>query len=621
MFGGFMGKILRVDLTSGKITAQDLPPEAVLRKYIGGFGLGLRFVYDECPPGVAATDPECPLTFFTGPLTGTRMPAATNLTCTTVNFDTGYTIGRSHTHGAFGIMLKRAGYDGLIVTGRAEKPVFLWISEDGVEIRDASSLWGQDSHDTEDLVKEAVRQPRASVAAIGPAGENLCAGAMICNDKNHSMSHSGPGGVMGAKKLKAIAVYGAKRVPVVDKEREKEIARRWIGDYTGGPMTAITIVANGGVGRMDYNQVMSKRFGGICALNLKEASLPGFMEDAKHKVTARPCPGCPVGCSYDVEILSGPHKGYICTLAGGGESVEGSGAMVGLTQSGTVFYLTDLYDRLGIEASTAGCTISMAFEAFERGLITRDDTDGLELKWGDANVVEKVIRKYVSREGFGDVLARGPKAAAEIIGGDAPDFAIHLKGSGMNLHDWRHRWGVFLGQVTGSSAGWTTPGADQRPDADAGFPEKQEPCVPEGKPQAARGTNVHKQINDSIGVCWFLTWARPGGIKESADAISAVTGWDYSLEEIREAGERIAHLERAFNIRRGLKPEDDYTVPPRMLEPPEDGAGKGKSIGPYLKGMINEYYRLMGWDEKTGKPWRSTLNRLGLEDVAKDLWD
>lgn len=620
MLGGYMGKVLRVDLTSGKVKELQLPPEDVLRKYIGGFGLGLKFAYDECPPGIDASDPDCPLTFFTGPLTGTRMPAATNLTCTTKNFDTGFTVGRSHTHGRFGILMKRAGYDGIIVTGRSGKPVFLWIHDGEAEIRDASAIWGRDSHESEDLVKEAIKQPEASVAAIGPAGENLCAGAMICNDRNHSMSHSGPGGVMGAKKLKAIAVYGTREVPVVNKELENEIARNWTANVNWGPMASINIVGKGGAGRLDYNKIMSERFGGLCALNMKTAVLPGFMEDAKHKVTPRPCPGCPVGCSYDVEILSGAHKGYIATLAGGGESMEGAAAMVGVIESGTVFYLTDLYDRLGIEGSSAGCAISVAFEAYEKGLISKADTDGLELNWGDANVVEEMVRRYVYRQGFGDILARGARAAAEIIGGDAPNFAVHVKGSGMNLHDWRHKWGVLFGQILGSSAGWTAPGADYRMDADAGFPEQQTPFSPKGRPEAARTTGINKHINDSIGVCWFVSWARPGGIKDSAAAISAVTGWDYSLEEILQAGERIANLERAFNIRHGLTPEDDYVVPKRLVEPPIDGLGKGKTIEPYLKGMVNEYYRLMGWDDKTGKPWRSTLRRLGLDDVARDLW-
>ena len=615
---GYIGKILRVDLTRMQIQEESLS-EDVLRKYIGGYGLGLKYVYDECPAGVDATDPDCPLTFFTGPLTGTSMPGATNLTCVTKNFDTGFTVGRAHTHGRFGINLKAAGYDGIVVTGRANTPVYLWVHNGIAEIRDAGKIWGRDTHETEDLIKNEVAYPAASVAAIGPAGENLCAGAMIENDKNHSMSHSGVGAVMGAKNLKAIAIYGNQKNSLADPERARSIAKQW-RDGTNFPGAITSIIAKGGIGRnsKNYGKWLTER-GGLSAFNFKGVPLDGFMEDAEHVVKPRPCPGCPVGCPYDIEIISGPHKGYTATLAGGG-GIEG-GAMMGITESGTVLYLTDLYDRLGIEESTASCAISMAFEAFERGLITVEDTDGLELKWGDVEVIEKLIRKYGHREGFGDVLAEGPKRAAEIIGGDALNFAVHVKGTGINLHDLRGYWGFLLGQIVGSGFSWMSPGADYRNDPDAGFPETTPGPSSKGKAKGVAKTGINKHIYDSIGVCWFLTLGRPSGLDLTAEALSAVTGWNWSKRELLECGERIANLERAYNLRHGLTSLDDHTnVSLRLLEAPRSGPGKDKTIAPYLVGMVNEYYRLMGWDEKTGKPLRRTLRRLGLEDIVKDLW-
>ena len=223
---GYMGKILEVDLSTGKITESELPPEDILRKYLGGFGLGLWMLYQKCPPGVAALDAENPMILLNGPLVNTHAPAPNNLTMTFKNPSTGFTAGRSHTHGFFGPNLRWAGYDGLIITGKSEKPVYLWINEGKTEIRDAAKIWGKDTHETEDLVKEEIGQPRASVATIGPAGENLCAGALIENDKNHSMAHGSTGTLMGSKKLKAIAVYGKRKpIPIADKAKEEEIGK------------------------------------------------------------------------------------------------------------------------------------------------------------------------------------------------------------------------------------------------------------------------------------------------------------------------------------------------------------------------------------------------------------
>jgi len=616
---GYTGKILRIDLNEMKGREEDLS-EDLLKKYIGGYGLGLKYVYDECPPGVDATDPDCPLAFFTGPLTGTIMPGATNLTCITKNFNTGFTIGRAHSHGGLGIHLKGAGYDGLIITGRAKNPVCIWIHDTITEIRDAGKIWGRDTHETEDLVKGEIAQPKASVAAIGPAGENLCAGALIENDKNHSMSKSGVGAVMGAKNLKAIAVYGTQVIPVANPDNAKIIATTWREGIIF-PGASANVISQGGIGRnsQNYGKWATEFGGGLSAFNFKGVTLPGFMGDTEYVVTPRPCPGCPIGCPYDVEIKSGPHKGHIATLAGGG-AIEG-GAMMGIAESGTVFYLIDLYDRLGIEESTASCAISMAFEAFETGLITVDDTDGLILNWGDGDVVEKLIRKYGYREGFGNILAEGPKRAAEIIGGDAPSFAVHVKGAGMNLHDWRGFWGFLLGQIVGSGAGWANPGTEYKIDADAGFPEKTPDPSPKGKPEQIARTGINKHIHDSTGICWFLTSGRTGGLDLAAEALSAVTGRNWSKGELLECGERIANLERAFNVRHGLTPEDDHThVSPRLLQLAPSGPGKGKTLAPYLVTMVNQYYQLMGWDEKTGKPLRKTLKRFGLDDVARDLW-
>jgi aldehyde:ferredoxin oxidoreductase len=618
MVKGFVGKILRVDLTSGSITSQELPEEGMLRSYIGCLGLGLRILYDELPPGYNVTDPETPMIFMTGPLTGTKIPCSNNLTLVTKHADTNFTLCRSHSHGFFGPHLKFAGWDGLIITGQSKKPVYLWIHNDEVEIRDARKIWGRDTHETEDLVKEAVGQPKASVAAIGPAGENLCAGSLIENDKNHLFSQGGK--LMGSKKLKAIAVFGTHKIPIFDEARHKAAQQKWMKLLKDTKTSTFHTSGRGGIPRGNYARVKSAI--GVSAKNWRTTHFPEFgMGLSDQKITPRPCFNCPIACSYDAEIVTGKHKGHIATLTGGGEAQEGSSSLVGISDPGSVFYLTDLYDRLGIDGSTAGCTIAMAFEAYEKGYITKEDNDGLELVYGDEKVVEKMIRKYVSREGFGDILARGPKEAAEFIGHDAPDFAINIKGAGMNLHDWRSAWGVLLGQIVSSGGGWLSGAADcWRAEPDAGYPEKTARMTQRGKGEEVARCAIMKALNDSIGLCWYASWGLPGILNLQAEAISAVTGWEITSEELRAAGERILNLERCFNVRNGLTPEDDYSVSRRITEEPPDGPGKGKSIGWYLKGMINDYYHALGWDPKTGRPWRSTLNKLGMKEIADSIW-
>ncbi|MBI5967055.1 MAG: hypothetical protein HY882_04250, partial [Deltaproteobacteria bacterium] len=373
MKGGYMGKILRVNLSTAKIGEEDLPGDDILRRYIGCWGLGLRFLYDLLPPGYAATDPENPLIFFTGPLTGLNLPGATNITLATKNFDTGFTVGRSHTHGTFGMLTKAAGYDGVIITGKSDKAVYLWIHNGKAELRDAAHLWGKkDTHETEDAIKGELGNSKISVAAIGPCGENLVAGGAIMNDKNHGFCHSGVGSVMGSKKMKAIAVFGEKPIPVADPEKLAWMRKEWIEGMQHPGHLGWTWVRDQRLRKNEYRGRL--REAGFCGKNFRINQLVEFgLGWAQQKYTARPCPGCPIACPYDVEITTGPHKGYVATVSAGGEALEGAGSILEITEPGTIYYLTDVYDHLGIEGSMAGCTIAMALEAYEKGLITTRD--------------------------------------------------------------------------------------------------------------------------------------------------------------------------------------------------------------------------------------------------------
>jgi len=600
------------------VTVENLPDEKILREYVGCFGLGLRTLYEQLPKGVGPLDPENPLIFTTGPLTGTDFPAPTNCTITTLNFNTGFTVGRAHSHGYFGSYMKFAGFDQLIIEGASLEPVYLWIHDEEVEIRNAVGIWGKDTHETEDSVKDDLKEARASVAAIGPAGENMCHAALVENDKNHTFAHGGCGAVMGSKKLKAIAIYGTGSVGVVNKEGLKPLREKWVADlFTPG----LIRVGRAGIPKSDYKFYRESYM--LATKNLTSAPLPNWGADmSKHKITLKPCFKCPIACSYDVEVVSGPHKGYTATLAGGGENLEGAAGMIGVSETGTIFYLTDLLDRLGFEAGDIGSTLGLAFECFEEGLITEEDTGGLLLKWGNAEAAERLLKKICQKEGWiGKILSQGPKRAAEAIGGDASERVVYVKGTGINIHDWRSRWGIMLGQILGGGTGWPAPAADLRAEPSVGYNKSTEPRKPEGKPLEIRKTGIIKFWNDSTGLCWFASWGVPNALSYTTKAVSLITGWDITEEEALEIGERIVNLERVFNIKHGLTPADDLDVGPRLLEPVPEGPAKGKTLKPYLKWMVSEYYKLMGWDLKTGKPYKSTLERLNLGELVKDIWN
>jgi len=617
---GYCGKILRVDLTQKKVWNESLPDEEVLKKYIGCYPLGLWYLNQMVKPGTHPLDPENPMIFLTGPLTGTSVPSATNTTLVTLNASTKRTVGRSHTHGFFGPYLKFCGYDGIIVEGASKDKVYLYIDEKGGELRDASKFWGLDTHETETAIKEEIGDKKASVAAIGPAGENLCFGALIENDLHASFSHSGGGTIMGSKNLKAIAVKGKEdgTVDVADSAKMNETAKAWREALKTSEVT--TFLGKAGIPRDEYVGV-KEALQVLTAKNMTTTILPEYGRGmASHKITPWCCWRCPTCCKYDVEMTSGPHKGFTASLAGGGEDTEGAASIIGVTDSGTIFYLTDLNDRLGFDTAASGTSMGVAFEAFEKGLITTKDTDGLELTWGNAEAVEALLRKMAKREGFGNVVADGPLRTAMRLG--IPDSAIHIKGAAMNLHDWRTHWGVLLGQIVGSGAGWPGPGEDcWATEADIGYPEFTEPLTAKGKSKEVYDSSILKfGYGDALGCCWFAIWGVTGVTKLGADALSAATGWNITKDDVLLGGERILNLERIFNLRMGITAEDDINVSPRIVSAPDAGKAKGIAMAPYVEGLVRDYYDVCGWDIEHGKPYRRTLERLGLSEYADELW-
>ncbi len=615
---GYMGKILVVDLTKEKIGEENLPDESTLRKYVGCAGLGVKLLFDKLPSAVQPLDPQNCLIFMTGPLTGTHVPSSSNWTVVTLNHNFSKAVATSHSHGVWGVRLKSCGYDGIIIHGAARKPLYLYIHDSGVELKEAAKFWGLDTHDTEDAIKEELGDINSSVACIGPAGENLCRGACIANDKNHLASKGGTGAVMGSKKLKAIAISrGKHKISIHNKECLGKVVKAWNEKL---PEAYFYSSKNGGITKK-YVKVAER---GVVAW--KNMSCPeemmkygqNMVETARlSRVTPRACYNCSIACAYDIEIGSGPHKGYTATLTGGGEGTEGAAGIIGVEEGGTAYFLTDIYDRLGFDSSEPGSAIALAFECYNRGLISKEDTDGLELVWGNWKAALELLNKIIKKEGFGKILAEGPAKAAEIIGGDAPQYALHIKGTGYNLHDWRPMWQKLFAQIIATAGpchhGTGVDGLMVEPDL--GYPVKQKPFFLEGMIDGVKKTQIKKIWVDCLGICDFVALGLPNFNKFGSEALSYVTGWDFSPEEADLVGERVINIEKLFSIRRGFTIKDDLNVGPRVLEAPTEGPAKGKTFAPHLEKLTVEYYKAMGWDEK-GIPTKETLKRLDLEEVG-----
>jgi len=472
MVSGYSGKLLRVDLTAGTCEPGPLPPEDVLRKYVGGIGLGMRLLLDETPVHVKATDPEAPLMLMTGPLSGTAAPSSSNLAVVCLNFDTPYAVATGHSHGFWAAYLRHAGWDGIVITGRAEKPVYLWVDDDKVELRDAAGVWGKDTRETERLIKrELGDEDKISVCCIGPAGEAVLPGASIKNDRNHGAHKGSVGAIMGSKLLKAVAVRGTQQVPLANREAFMDVTKKWDdaikaerGPGEGEPSVG-SLLADGGITRI-YTYVGEKNMVGCKNYTdpkWGEGYSKNYVDRAAEAwtVTPKESYNCSIACAYDCTINTGKFAGFTASMCGGGENVEGAAAMVGIDDADEALAITDYCDGLGIDSAVVGSLLGMAFELYEREILTPQDTGGLELTWGNFEAAMAVLDQMVSGEGFGgQVLAKGLREAARLMGKDAEASVLHIRGGAINMHDWRPAWSIMLGQiVAGAGVCWQGPGA------------------------------------------------------------------------------------------------------------------------------------------------------------------
>ena len=621
--GGYVERVLKVDLTRRETEVVSLD-EALIEKYMGGEGLASRLLYDMVPPETDALGPENPILIFTGPLTGTRAPGGNLTAVVSVSPVTGG-IGGSESQGFFGAELKLAGYDGIIVTGSSEAPVLLVVTGEKVEIRGADDLWGLDTYETEEAVIKVMGDPRIRVMRIGQAGENLSSMACVVFDNGNVAGRFGLGAVMGSKKLKGIAVRGKGKVPLFCEEEFGKVRKEWskmVSDFMFNEIltpysTAGFLPYFAGLGDSPVKnwQEAPESWEGLNRLTGQ------YMHETMEMKDFVSCHSCPLGGHRKrVTIKEGPFSGSYFTEPEY-ETIQALAANSLNSDPAFAVKAGDVCNRYGLDSISTGSVIAFAIECFEKGLITREDTDGIELRFGDGNskAILEMIDKIARGEGFGKVLMNDVKKASEIIGKGSEDFAMHSGNMSMYMHDPRAGFGAGLGFAVSnvSGDGSAVVGLEWGGiDPELGFPSPLDRHSADRRALATIKEQDKQLVFDSIGLCHFICTGVPFVLvlKEFWMA----TGWDINIFEAMTIGERIANIRRAFNVRQGISKGDDR-LPKRLLNEPLSSGEAGGQVVP-LEEMLEEYYQLRGWDRESGRPLESTLKRLGLDDVSDDLW-
>ena len=618
--GGYTGKVLRSSLTDQTAKVEALPLETA-RDFIGGAGLCIKYLYDELNSGTDPLGPDNKLIFAPGPFSGTTIPCASRMAVAGKSPSTN-AVGVALTGGHFPVELKFAGYDALIVEGRAEEPIYVWIKNGEVKFRSATKLWGMKTTDCQQIIKNELKDQKIRIACIGPAGENLSKMAAIINEMR-AAGRKGLGAVMGSKNLKAIAVRGTGSVSVASKEKFRaargELTKAMKEHEMLYPMFSKT-----GTG-MGIDIICS--LGIFPAKNFKATGefepveQLGMEMQATRNAGREFCYNCPVGCSQLRLAKTGAYAGVL-TEGPEFETLFSFGGMTGVEDIDSIIAADRLADELGLDTMSAGVTIAFAMELYEEGILSNEDTGGLELNFGNREAMITLLRLMAVREGIGDLLADGVKVAAEKIGKGSDKYAMHVKGLELPGYDVRGAKAHGLNYATAYTGADHNKGYAIQEIFGAPIPYALDRFAVEEKGKITKWNQDMGTANaDCPTLCSFIVVMVVAGFanQNTAALMEAVTGIEYSPEEIQRVGERVNNLARAFNVREGLTRADD-TLPERMAEPLKAGASKGHSISKEdLDQMLDEYYTERGWDVGTGVPTREKLVELGLEYVADDL--
>jgi aldehyde:ferredoxin oxidoreductase len=628
---GWAGTLLNVDLTLGKIEKEPVSPEFA-EKYLGGIGFNSARLFDLVKPGVEALSPENVIMFGVGPLAGTIYPGGARLTITAKSPLTDI-FGSANVGGFFGNEMKYAGYDQIAVFGKSEKPVYLWIDNDKVELRDASHLWGLSTGETGLRIKEELGDPGIQVLTIGPAGENLVRFASVINPPRGAAGRTGMGAVMGSKNLKAIAARGTGRLKVARPDeffnicRESTIYGRTEPRYEvlrrgGSPHWMDSAAATGAAGVRNYTKAVSP--------NWRAVEGDKFKPGAGYSVRKRSCFSCPIGCSGFFNIKDGE---FAQTF---GRVPEFGMTFISLScdfyDISAILKSQDLCDQYGLDSVSTGQVISWALDCYDRGILTRQDSDGLSLEWGNYTAVIELISRIARRKGLGDLLAEGEKRAPERLGRGSQKLMNSVKGMAPVIEDPRARKIFGLAYYTAprgadhlsSNSNWVRDLArDSKLGQGVLNPKRWGPIgssTKQGNSMVGMGETLTVCENITAIINSAETCTRTvGSLQLLVRALSAATGIEMDEAKALKTGERIFNMEKAFNSREGLTRKDDnFCVPEKFTQEP---IGEGPYQGDVLpvEQMLDEYYRVRGWDPETGLQTNAKLKELGLHHLIPEL--
>lgn len=619
MARGYMGEMLNVDLTSGKIEVEELD-EQLCYDYIGGYGLGAKLLYDRMPADADPLGPQAILGILTGPLTGTPALIGSRFVVVGKSPKT-HTWGDGNCGGYFGAALKGAGYDVLLFSGISEKPVYLYIDEGEAVLLDASDLWGKNVTELEDILFER-HGSEVQVVSIGPAGEKVSLLAAVMNDKERAAGRSGLGAVMGSKRLKAIVVQGGMTIPMHDTQKINAIRR----DYLRQKMGFYDILHTWGTAGITADSALSgdspvKNWGGAGTVDFPMEKAKKISDDTVTSVKEyRPyaCSSCVIGCGgrmrqntgrfaleYNEGIGHKPEYETLCML----------GTNLLNDDLPSIIKLNEICNAAGIDTISLGGTLGYVIECYENGLLSKQDLDGLEMTWGNADAIVEMSEKIVARDGVGDKLADGVWKAWERFGQIGTEYAIHLQGEELPAHDPRFTPGLAVTYMLAATPGRHTQGGEL-----LGPPAGLELDPVDKYHYSGQANNHYKlvmsmEVSQAAGLCMFGYLSFP--YHSLRDQLNAVTGWDFDDQEILKTGERIFTMRHLFNLREGHNPLT-RNVPGRMIGDPPLTEGNVKGVTVDLKTMLSELLKVLDWDQASSIPSDVRLKELGMDYAVQD---
>jgi len=615
---GYMKQILKVDLSSRKTEVLEIDDD-LRRKFVGGSGLGTKLLWDLGAYAADPLDEKNALIFMTGPFANTPALTSGRHAVLARSPLTGI-YAESDSGGSFGPELKRTGYDGVVITGKAEKPVYLWISEDGAEIRDAAHLWGKDVFTTDEMLR-AETSEKSVTSCIGQSGEKMVRMASIINDGRaaRAAGRCGLGAVMGSKNLKALVARGSKKTPLHDRaalaDNIKTLAKMIRENMAG--MTRLG-TAGGLAAFEEMGSLPLKNWKGVERWKDDAARITGATMAERMLTGNYGCERCVIRCGREIEIKEGPYAG----LQGAGpeyETLASLGSLCSVNDLAAIAMANDLCNRYGLDTISAGAMVAFAMEAFERGIISERDTEGVRLTWGNAEAMVKTIEMICQNRGIGSILALGVREAAKKLGGGAEDFAVHGSGLEFPMHDSRAYMTLPVEYATSARGACHLSGLSHAFERVITLPEIGLDKVPDRLSYENKGvlTALSQDVMgmfDSLKVCKFTLF---GGLKipNLTDWYRYITGEEMEVETFMRTGERIFNLKRLFNLKCGYVPERDDTLPSRMLKEPKAAEGWKTQLPASLPEMMVEYYAYRGWDKK-GYPTREKMAALGLSEEA-----